>query len=113
MSDTDKLSKPPRLGADPRVDKFIGHVLNFATTVALSVGAWFINGLTAKMDTMNNVLSRLGTQVAVLEDNGKRAALLETQITEQRIAGGQNRTEIDGLKERVKSLESRRREEPR
>ncbi len=103
MSDTDKLSKPP--ARDPRMDKAIDRGLSLATTLALSVGAWFINGLTTRMEQMNVVLTKLGTQVVVLEESGKRSVIAEAQLAEQRL-------DMATMKERVRALEQAQRRNP-
>jgi len=50
---------------DPRVDKVISWALMAFAGLALSVGAWFFNGLGTEIGKLREAVSELKTQVSV------------------------------------------------
>lgn len=82
--------------------------LNFATTVALGVGAWFFSGINVNVARLTDAVNDLKTQVAVLKKEDEKIETLQKEIvsirTEQ-VKRTENIYKVQTLEERVKMLE--------
>jgi hypothetical protein len=96
MSDTER----PTGRLDPRVTAGMRLILNLASTIALGVGASFFNDLKHSIADLATATQGLKVQIAVLESNASRAALVEAKVAATDV-------EIAGIKERVRALEGR------
>lgn len=101
----------PEKGAvfrDARMDKLVSWGLTTVASVALSVGAWFFSRLDGQMSRLDASLGQLRGQIAVLEADSRRMTLVEARLHALETVGSAPlRAEVDGIKERLRSLESR------
>lgn len=84
---------------DPRFEKAITWAINLATSIALSVGAWFFSSMSHQMEALNGTLARLSSQVAVLEAG---TASLPPRVVALEVALASQRVEIEALKDKVR-----------
>lgn len=74
---------------DPRVNQLISWVLTTLCTIALSVGAWFFNGLQGNVDKLNESIVGLKISINTLSFESKRIDLLSNEL--QQVEKGLNR----------------------
>lgn len=88
MTDDEKRST-----RDARIDKVTTWLLAAFVGLSLAVGAWFFRDLTGSVKTLNESVSGLRTEVAVL--------------TKSNEAIGEVKADIRELRERLRRLETR------
>lgn len=94
---------------DPRLDRLVTWTLTAVAGVALTFGAYFFKALDARIASLDSTISGLRSQIAVLENDARRMALLEARLLALEAGGAApTRAQIIDIKERLAALEQRR-----